>query len=248
MGRRLLMLVPAIAIVLSAAGPAAADEPLASTHGAILTLTRQLFDALADGRSEFWARTLADDAVVIDEFRRRQTRADVVKDIRPLPRGFSRSIEIRDPHVRQDRNTVEIDCENYDQETVRGQKFVVRYKSTLTFVRQGRDWKLVSLRTVTVPTAPPTLPVATVRLDDYPGTYRWGPDRAHTVRIANGQLVFVTEAGAPANALDPIARDVFIDAGDEHNLYVFRRDGDGRVTEVIERGIITDLRMTREVQ
>ena len=151
--RRLVMLMPAIAIAFSAS--AAAQEPLASTHGVILTLSRQLFEALTDGHSKVWAHTLADDAVVTDESGRRETKAEIVRNIRPLPQGISRSIEIRDPKVRQQGDTAVLDCENYEQETAHGQKRVVRYKSTLTFVKQGRDWRLTSLHTTPVPSAPP---------------------------------------------------------------------------------------------
>jgi ketosteroid isomerase-like protein len=152
--RQLGMLMLAIAIAFGAS--TAAEEPLASTHGIILTLSRQLFEALTDGRSKVWASTLADDAVMTDESGRRETKADIVKNIRPLPRGISRSIEIRDPKVRQEGETAVLDCENYDQETAHGQKRVVRYRSTLTFVKQGRDWRLTSLHTTPMPTTPPS--------------------------------------------------------------------------------------------
>jgi ketosteroid isomerase-like protein len=143
------------AIVIAFGVPAAAQEPLASTHGVVLTLSRQLFEALTDGHSKVWANTLADDAVVTDESGRRETKAEIVKNVRPLPRGVSRSIEIRAPKVRQQGETAVLDCENYDQETAHGQKRAVQYRSTLTFVKQGRDWKLTSLHTVPMPAAPP---------------------------------------------------------------------------------------------
>jgi hypothetical protein len=245
MGKTGCLQVATLIVVLTSS-PLAADEAAPAVHESIVALTRALFEALTYGRNDVWTQTLVDDAVVIDEFGRRQTKAEIVGDIRPLPAGFSGSIEIRSPSVRQYGDTAVIDCENYEQETVYGQPLVVRYWSTLTFVRRGRDWKLASLHTVTVPTAPPAVAVADLRLDDYPGAYRWGPDRAHIVSVADGRLVFATRSGGATTPLEPIARDVFMDGGDERNLYVFRRGIDGRVVELIERRKFNDLRMKRE--
>jgi len=234
------------ALVLSA--PARGAEAPAAVRDEVLALAKGLWDALGTGKAEVWERTLADDAVLIDEFGRRQTKAELVKDIRPLPPGFSGTIEIRSPHVRQYGDTVIVDCENYEDEKVFDQKLVVRYMSTATFVREGKSWKLAALHVVTMPTQPPVLKVADLRLDDYPGTYRYGPDRAFTVAVADGRLSFTTRAGRPPILLDPIARDVFMDAGPERNLLVFRRGADGRVNELIERRKFNDLRMAREAR
>ena len=236
------------ALVMSLALPAAAKEAAPAVRDAAARLTQQLFDALASGDQALWTRTMADDGVIIDEFGRRFGKDDFVKGIRALPAGFSGSIENRNVTVREYGSTVVLDCENYEQETVHGQRLVVRYLSTVTFVREASDLKLVSLHSVTVPTQPPLLAVADVRLDDYPGVYRWGPDRAHTVSIIGSRLVFTTRAGGAPTLLDPLARDVFMDAGDERNLYIFRRGADGRVTDVLERRKFNDLRMTRELR
>ena len=59
-------------------------------------------------------------------------------------------------------------------------------------------------------------------------------------------MVYRTRADGPPTVLDAIARDVFMDAGEERNLYIFRRGADGRVTELLERRKFNDLRMTRE--
>src|SRR4051812_11669941 len=120
-------LTSVVLVVLALASPAAADEASPAVRGEIVRLTRALLDAMTDGKSDVWARTLADDAVVIDEFGRRQTKAEIVKSVRPLPQGFSGSIEVRSATVHQYGDAAVIDCENYEQETVHGQQLVVRY-------------------------------------------------------------------------------------------------------------------------
>jgi hypothetical protein len=226
--------------------PAAAKDATPAVRAAAVRLSQQLFDALATGDVALWTRVMADDGVVIDEFGRRQDKTEFLKGLRPLPAGFSGSIENRMPAVREYGTAVVLDCENYEQESVLGQQLVVRYRSTLTFVRDHGALKLVSLHSVTVPTQPPLLVVVGLPLNDYPGTYRWGPDRAHVVAFEAGGLVYRTRADGPPTVLDAIARDVFMDGGEERNLYIFRRGADGRVTELLERRKFNDLRMTRE--
>ncbi|MDR3388707.1 MAG: DUF4440 domain-containing protein [Rudaea sp.] len=239
-------LCPAAILVLASTS-ASADEAPAPVKKEIVALTQQLMDAIGDGKPEVWQRALTEDALITDEFGRRQDKTEAVKSIRPLPAGFSGSIEVRDPHVRAHGDTVVIDFEGYEQETVFGQKLVVRYLFTATYVRRDGTWKLAGMLDVTLPTQPPMLKVRDMPLADYPGTYRYGPDRAFLIERNGDKLVFRTKAGGPAIALDPIARDVFMGGDDERNLLVFRRDESGHVTELIERRKFNDLHLKPDI-
>ena len=233
-------------LVALASIPARGAEAPPPVRDQIIAATQGLFDALTEGKVDVWQRTLADDAVIVDEFGRKQDKAAVLKDIRPLPAGFSGSIQIRSPLVRLYGDTAVIDFESFEQETVFDQKLVVRYIFSATYVRQEGSWKMVMLSGATLPTPPPALTVKDLRLEDYPGTYRYGPERAWIVGVSDGKLSFRTRADRPATTLEPIAKDVFMDAGDEKNLIIFRRGAGGRVDELIERRKFNDLRMKRE--
>ena len=232
--------------LLLPATPAHADEAPAPLRKEIVDLTQQLMDAITEGKAEVWQRLLADDVLVTDEFGRRQDKVEAVKGIHPLPAGFSGSIEVRDAHVRVYGDTAVIDSEGYERETVFGQKFVVRYLFSNTFVRRGDGWKVVAMQDVTLPTPPPPLEVRGLTLKDYPGTYRYGPDRAFLIGLEQGKLVLRTKAGSEPHELDALAKDVFMGSDDEKNLLVFRRDDSGRVTELIERRKFNDLHLTRD--
>lgn len=228
------------------AGPAMADETPGPVKTDLVGLTQELMDAIGDGKKEVWERVTADDALITDEFGRRQTKRELVDSLRPLPPGFSGKIEVRDAHVRSYGDTAVVDFEDYETESVFGQKFVVRYISTATYVRRNDAWKLVAMMDVTLPTPPPPLDVRGVKLADYPGTYRYGPERAFIVAIENGKLVYRTKAGRPSNALDAIAKDVFMGGDDEKNILIFRRDESGKIVELVERRKYNDLHMKRE--
>lgn len=209
-------------------------------------MTQELMDALVPGKADVWQRYLADDAMVTDEFGRRQTKKEAVESMHPLPEGFSGSIELRDARVHVYGDTAVLDCEEYETETVFGQKLVVRYLTMNTYVRRDGAWKVVAMQDVTLPTPPPKLDVRGLTLSDYAGTYRYAPDRAWIVDVADGKLQWRTKAGRPANALDPIAKDVFMGGDDEKNLMIFRRDDKGRVVELIEQRKFNDLHLKRD--
>jgi hypothetical protein len=236
----------AVAVLLASVAPAYADQASVSTQHEIVALTQELMNAIGEGKPDVWQRVLAEDAVVTDEFGRRQNKTEAVRDIHALPPGLSGSIEVRDPQVRVYGDTAVIDFEDYEQETVFGQKLLVRYLSTATYVRRDGAWKLATMMDLTLPTPPPQLNVRDVRLADYPGTYRYGPERAFLVALEDGKLVFRTKAGRPASSLDAVAKDVFMGGDDEKNLLVFRRDKTGKITELIERRKFNDLHMIRE--
>ena len=238
-------IVFAAALACTVAMPVRAASDDAAVQAELVKLTQELMDALIPGKAEVWQRILDEDALIIDEFGRRQNKSEAVASIHAFPAGFSGSIEIRDARVRVHGDAAVLEGEMYEQETVFDQKLVVRYIFANTFVRRGGEWKLVAAIDVTLPTPPPELAVAGLRLDDYPGVYQYGPSRAFTVAIEAGKLFFTTKDGGPRTSLDPVAKDVFMDRGDEKNLLIFRRDASGHVTELIERRKFNDLHMRR---
>jgi hypothetical protein len=238
------ILVP-VALLAVAPGQAPGTDASEREASEIVKRAQKLFDALAPGDVALWRDAMTEGAVLIDEFGRTQTKAEALRDMRPLPAGFSGSIEVRHPKVQFYPSTAVLDCEMFEQEKVFDQQLTVRYLATLVFVRQGRDWKLAAMETVTLPTPPPRLEVRDLPLSDYPGTYTYGPGRNFIVEVEGRELKFRTRSDGRATILEPLAKDVFIDAGEERNLFLFRRDERGRITSVIERRKFNDLHMRR---
>jgi hypothetical protein len=235
-----------VALAIGATSPTCAfAETDAEVQTRLVALTQELMDALIPGKAEPWQRILADDAIIIDEFGRIQNKSEAVKSIHAFPQGITGSIEIRDPKVLVHGNAAVLKGEFYERETVFGQEFLVRYIFCNTFSRRDGNWRLIASIDVTLPTEPPALAVDGLVLDDYAGTYSYGPSRAFHVAAENGKL-FYTVKGPDRTALEPIARDVFMAGGDERNLVIFRRDGTGHVTELIERRKFNDLHMKRD--
>ena len=223
-------------------GAAAADAPPA-VQKEIVAINQEMMDALVPGKADVWKKYLADDALITDEFGRRQNKKEAVEGMTGLPPGFTGKIEIRAPHVHVYGDTAVLDCEEYETETVFGQELVVRYLAMNTYVRRKGHWQAVAMMDVTLPTPPPPLAVRDLKLDDYVGTYRYGPERAWSFAIENGKLVYRTKAGRPPVGVDALAKDVFMGADDEKNILIFRRDDAGKIVELIERRKFNDLHL-----
>ncbi len=224
--------------------PAHATPAPASTLQDLLT-TQSLIDSIADNKPHVWKSTLADDVSIIDEFgwcMSRPMRSRASGDFR---RASPATSSCSTP-ARTYGETAVLVCDADEYERVFDQHLHVLYRSTDTFVRHAGAWKLVAMQDVTVPTTPPPLVVAGLHLDDYPGVYRYGADRAYTVASDGKSLSYTTRAGRLATAMLPIARDLFMDDGDEKNLLIFHRDMKGAIDYAIERRKFNDLVLRRD--
>jgi hypothetical protein len=225
---------------------AASGTDVAAVQAELVKLTQAIMDAIPTGDAALWQKTLADDAIIVDEFGRVQDKKEAVDAIHPFPQGLSGSIEIRNPKTAVHGDTAVLQGEMFERETVFGQQLVVRYIFSNTFVRDNRAWKLIAATDVTLPTQPPTLDVAGLVLGDYVGNYTYAPNRGFDVAVADGKAYYTTKPGGPHTLLDAVAKDVFMGEGDERNLVIFRRDAAGKVVALIERRKFNDLSMKRD--
>jgi hypothetical protein len=237
--------VAALVLSLFLATPGWGAPPPEDPAPRIIALSQELMDAITSGEGKVWDRILDDGAIIIDEFGRRDTKAQAVRNLKPLPTGFWGSIEVRHPKVHVQGGTAVIEFEGYERETVFDQHLLVRYYFMATFLQKGSDWKLFAMQNLTLPDDPPALPVRGLALDDYPGSYRFGPGRAFTIRRNGDHLLFSTRAGGAEWPLRPVAPDVFWEMGEEKNLLIFQRDESGKVHRLIQRRKFNDLAMTR---
>jgi hypothetical protein len=238
----LLCVLPWLSQALSAARAA---EPAPTLRDQLLHTTQALLDAIPAGDKSVWNASLADNAILVDEFGRISSKAETIASLHPFPTGFSGSIALRHARVEQYGDTAVLQVEEDERETVFGQNFSVHYQSLLTFVKQSGDWKVVGYEDVTIPTAPPKLAVTNLMPGDYTGSYAYAPNHRWTVSNDHGVLSYTTRPGGQANVLQPLARDVFMGSDDERNILIFHRTAQGVVDALIERRKFNDFRLMK---
>ena len=119
-------------------------KPAAITQGDLVRNTQEMFDAVAAGDQAPWQKYFADDSMYFDEKGRGMDKAALVKDVTPLPAGYSGSIKIVNPKSNIQGDTAIL---SYDLERNRddfGQDLTARYHGTDTWMYRNGKWQIVA--------------------------------------------------------------------------------------------------------
>ncbi len=221
------------------------DVSEAPAARALPELAQRLMDAVTRGDAEVWRRYLSDRAVYVTEAGERADKAELVKELRPLPPGLGGSLTVKDPHVEAFGNTAVIVFDAFEQEQVYGQSIEVTYRTTGTWHRERGRWRMIASQTVVVAKDPPPLPTDTTKLADYAGTYELVPDRRYRVERRGDSLVGGREGGELATLI-PVGDNVFADAGSNLGIIrIFVRGHDGSVERMVQRRKFADISWVR---
>jgi hypothetical protein len=100
-------------------------------------------------------------------------------------------------------------------------------------------------QTTVIPNELPRFAVDSAVFDDYAGTYRLSAEvRARVWR--EGNRLIMDRAGRGREELIPIGNDRFVRAGAPRGERFFRRNGEGRVVELVDRRDNNDLIWNRD--
>ena len=114
------------------------------TQQELVQRTQELFDAVAGGNQAPWEKYFADDAMYFDEKGRNMDKTALVKDVTPLPKGYSGSIKIQNAQSRIVGDTAILSYDMDESETVFGQQLKARYHATDTWMRRNGAWQIVA--------------------------------------------------------------------------------------------------------
>jgi len=205
----------------------------AITEKELVRRTQELMDAVAPGNQEPWKKYFADDATYFDEKGRAMDKAALVKDVSPMPAGYSGAIKVLNPKSRVVKNTAILSYDLDETETIFGQVEHARYHGTDTWIRRNGNWQIVAgqmLRYYEDP-APGTMDIAKIK--QYLGTYELAPGTTRAI-TTDGQILFMQRAGREKEALIPEAENIFFRRGVEGRI-LFRPHADGQPDVLIDR-------------
>ncbi len=213
---------------------ARADEDQASLVSTFQRLEQRLMDAFAPGDKAVWDSVMDDTCVVTSEEGQVSSKADFLRDLRPLPAGLSGGITVRDLTVQPMASVAIVRYEADEWEQVFGQRVTTKYRMTDAFRRDGTGWKLVASHTSVVTADPPAQSVDKSHWPDLAGDYQLLPDGwVFHVELRNGALYGGRAAGhlRPLIPLTPVA---FVLEGSLGDL-IFDTGGDGGpATRIVE--------------
>jgi hypothetical protein len=206
--------------------------------------TQELMSAVAGGDWSVWDKYLDDSIVYTAEDGRTLTKAQLRDEMKPLPPGYSGSIEVESADVRQYGDAAVVSHEDLEHEDVFGQKIAARYHATDTWIRRGGKWRLVASQVLVRLQDPAPATVDPKIFDAYVGRYDLSPTVGYTV-TREGDALFGTRSGRPKQPLLPETETVFFTPGAPRTRKIFVRDATGKVVRIVDRRDGRDIVWTR---
>ena len=192
-----------------------------------------LMDAVTAGDPKIWDAVLAPDVIYLDESGEINSRADLLKQIQPLPAGISGKITVNDYKLTMHGDTATVFLADDEEENFHGQQLHARYLVTETWQKAGSDWKLLLVHVYATLHEPPIQKVNPQELDAYVGRYAAG-DLVYVISRDGDHLTGGRE-GKPTSVLNAELKDVFFISGQLRTRKIFQRDTAGKVTGFFDR-------------
>jgi hypothetical protein len=225
--------------------PALADPVPAAVAAELRSNTQQLLDAVAPGNAAVWDHYLAPDLLHVDENGAIQSKAELLRDLTPLPPGLTGSLRIDSFRVTLHGDTAIVAHEDQEQLDYYGQPLHTRFRNLDVWRRNSVGWILIGQQTTAVLHDPPAVALSQAELCAYSGRYRLTDTIVATIVCEANGLVVTREGRAPSHYLAE-ARDIFFAPGQPRSRRIFRRDAAGQITGFADRREGEDIVWRRE--
>jgi hypothetical protein len=203
------------------------------TQEELVRNTQEILDAVATGDQAPFKKYFAEDVLFSDEKGRNMDKAALVKDITPLPAGYSGTIKVVRPQSRIVGDTAILSYDLDETETVFGQKLTARYHEIDTWMFRAGKWQIIASQVHRYYEDPAPGKADISKFSGYAGTYQLSPERTLTVTAEDGHL-YEQRSGRTREELVPEASDIFFRKGVEGRT-LFGHDDSGKVTTLIDR-------------
>lgn len=239
--RKLAVITGSIAVAVFSLSVHASDEDT------LRQITQELLDAVAPGHVNVWSKYLDEKLIHVDENGNVQSKAELLKELTPLPQGLKGSIRIDTFHATVDGDVAVVAHEDQEQLDYFGQQLHSRFRTLDTWKRTADGWRLIAEQTTAVLRDPPAITLSKSDVCNYAGTYRLTETIQTTVECADNALTFA-RSGRPAVKYLPEVRDVFFAPGQPRSRRIFVRDSQGDIIAFVDRREGEDIRWTKTPQ
>jgi hypothetical protein len=225
-----MRLLSALLVLAIAATPAFADD-----RGIITAQMQQMSDAIAAGDSAVWDKYVDANVIYAEEDDTYKGKAEVLKELKPLPKGLGGTIQIELLSYHEEGDTAVALFRQNETEYYYAQTIAAKYLTNTTWKKRADGWKMIAGQVLAEKTDPPAIALPASRLAQYAGTYRLkDSEPTYAIQLVNGILVG-TRNGRKPTPWSAEASDVFFIAGDPRIRKIFQRDASGKITGFVER-------------
>jgi ketosteroid isomerase-like protein len=210
--------------------PAFADDR------ALLTQYEQeMADAITAGNAAVWDKYLDPSVIYAEEDDSYKGKAEMLKEIRPLPKGLGGEIRIVLLSYAEDGDTATALFRQVETEHYYGQTIHANYLTNTVWKKRAGGWKQIEGQVLAEKTDPPAIALSAAELQKFAGTYRLkDSDPVTTLTVTDGKLMGA-RGGKPPSQWNAETRDVFFITGDPRIRKIFQYDSNGNITGFIER-------------
>lgn len=217
--------------VLVAAPVAAAED----TQAIITRQFQEMNDAIIGGHAEVWDKYVDADLLYVEEDGSIRNKAELVKEITPLPAGIGGNIKVEIVHFHQDGDIVTLIAWQHETENYFGQTLHAEYLTTQTWRQRAGGWKLIAAQVLAENQDPHAMDMPVARLKDYEGTYHLNGGTVDYTVVLKDRKLMGNRTGRDPVQLSAEAPDVFFVAGQPRIRKIFIRDATGKITGLVDR-------------
>lgn len=222
-----------VAVVTGFLSSCASRNPASISQGELVSHSQEMFNAVASGDQAPWQKYFADDAMYFDEKGRAMDKAALIKDVTPLPKGYSGSITVVNAKSHIQGDTAILSYDLNETETIFGQNMTARYHGTDTWIYRDGKWQIVAGQMFRYYEDPALGKGDIKKYAEYAGGYELAPGISQTVSVRDGNL-YAQRGDRPENELLPESTEIFFLKGVEGRR-VFRRSESGKIDAMIDR-------------
>ena len=202
--------------------------------------TQELVDAIGTGSAAVWDRYLDEGVRYVDESGTVLTKKQMVEGTKPLPEGVTGTISVIDYDAVVHGNVAVATYLNEENEDFHGHELHCQYRTTDTWLKTAKGWRLIAAQVLAVRADPPAVSLAPSLRGEYCGRYTLTPAIAYEIRC-NGEALEGRQTGRKSENLRAEAPDVLFVPGRPRYRYVFLRDAGGKITGFAQRREAWDL-------
>jgi len=227
---RIPLFIVSAALGMIASAPAVADDRILITH-----IEQQMVDALVPGQAAVWNKYIDPTVIYAEEDDSYKGKANLLKEIKPLPKGLNGSIKVVLLSYHEEGNIAVALFRQVETEQYFGQTLHANYLTNTVWKKRSNGWRQIEGQVLAEKTDPPVIRLTELEMTPYAGTYKLkDSDPTYVLTIADGHLIGARNGHKP-ETWNAETRDVFFLSGDPRIRKIFRRDAEGRVVGFIER-------------
>jgi ketosteroid isomerase-like protein len=208
---------------------------LAEDRALITGYMQAMSDAIASGNVSVWDKYLDPNVIFAEEDDTYKGKADMLKEIVPLPKGLSGTIRVELLSYHEEDGIAVALFRQNETEHYYGQTIYAKYLTSTTWIKRSDGWKLIASQVLAEKIDPPVITLPAKQLAQYVGKYQLKDSASiFSLQLVDGQLIGTRDARKPG-AWNAEASDVFFLSGDPRIRKIFQRDTSGNITGFIER-------------